>query len=79
MEVDIVVPELGKGQTEATFVAWLKATGDAVKAGEGVAEIMTEKTNLEVQSPVDGVLQAQAVQADEMVDEGMVIGTVRTA
>lgn len=78
MEVEIKVPDLGEGASEATFTAWLKNVGDTVQAGEGVAEIMTEKVNLEVESPVSGVLHWQVVQLDEMVVSGAVLGIVRT-
>lgn len=77
MEVEIKVPDLGEGASEATFTVWLKAVGQTVRAGEGIAEIMTEKVNLEVESPVSGVLQGQMVQEDDTVLSGMVIGIVR--
>lgn len=78
MEVDIKVPHLGEGSGEATFTVWLKAVGQSVRAREPIAEIMTEKVNLEVESPADGVLQAQTAQADDTVAQGATIGTVRT-
>lgn len=77
MEVEIKVPDLGEGASEATFVVWLKNIGDTVQAGEGIAEIMTEKVNLEVESPASGVLHGQMVQADEMIVSGAVLGIVR--
>lgn len=77
MEVEIKVPDLGEGASEATFVVWLKHIGDTVQAGEGIAEIMTEKVNLEVESPASGVLHGQMVQPDEMIVSGTVLGIVR--
>lgn len=76
MEVEIKVPDLGDGASEATFTAWLKQVGDAVRAGDPIAEIMTEKVNLEVESPIDGTLRSQLVKADDIVQSGMVIGAV---
>ena len=78
MQVEIKVPDLGEGASEATFTVWLKSIGDTVQAGEGIAEIMTEKVNLEVESPVSGVLQGQMVQPDEAIVSGAVLGIVRT-
>lgn len=78
MEVNITVPALGEESPEATFVAWLKAPGDSVRAGEPIAEVMTEKVNVEVESPADGVLHAQAAVPDQTVAPGAVLGTIRT-
>lgn len=78
MEIDIKVPDLGEGAAEATFTAWLKRVGDKVSAGEPVAEIMTEKVNLEVESPADGVLASQAAKEDDTILPGAVLGIVRT-
>lgn len=77
MEIEIKVPDLGEGASEATFVVWLKNIGEKVQAGEGIAEIMTEKVNLEVESPVSGVLHGQMVQPDETIVSGAVLGIVR--
>jgi 2-oxoglutarate dehydrogenase E2 component (dihydrolipoamide succinyltransferase) len=77
MEVEIIVPELGAEAPEATFVAWLKEVGEEVLAGEAIAEVMTDKVNVEVESPVEGVLQSRKVQPDQKVTPGAVIGTVR--
>lgn len=78
MEIEIKVPDLGDGASEATFIAWLKNVGDPVQAGDGVAEIMTEKVNLEVESPANGILHWQVVQPDEMVVSGAILGILRT-
>lgn len=78
MEVNITVPALGEESPEATFVAWLKAPGEPVRAGEPIAEVMTEKVNVEVESPADGVLQSQAVVPEQLVASGAVLGTIRT-
>ena len=78
MEIEIKVPDLGEGAAEATFTAWLKQVGDTVQAGEPIAEIMTEKVNLEVESPADGVLAEQIVKEEETILPGAVLGIVRT-
>ncbi len=79
MDVEITVPDLGEESPEATFVAWLKAPGEPVRAGEPIAEVMTEKVNVEIESPADGVLQSQAAVPDQTVAPGTVLGTIRTA
>ncbi|HJP21022.1 MAG: biotin/lipoyl-containing protein [Alphaproteobacteria bacterium] len=76
MSVDIVVPEVGEGVTEATIVQWLKAPGDGVAAGEIILEIMTDKVNVEIESPASGVLTEILFGADEELRVGTVIGRI---
>ena len=73
---DIVVPELGESITEATVLKWLKREGEAVGQGEAVAELETDKVNLEVMAEHDGVLGAIRKQAGDTVAVGEVIATV---
>ena len=56
MSEKILVPVLGESITEATVAKWLKKEGDAVEADEAIVELETDKVNLEVPSPIDGVL-----------------------
>ena len=78
MEIEIKVPALSEESPQATFVSWLKAPGDTVQTGEPIAEVMTEKVNVEVESPADGVLHAQMAVPDQTLFAGTVIGTIRT-
>ena len=56
MNEKILVPVLGESITEATVAKWLKKEGDAVNADEPVVELETDKVNLEVPSPIEGIL-----------------------
>ena len=56
MSEKIVVPVLGESITEATVSKWLKTVGDTVEVDEPIVELETDKVNLEVPSPVSGVL-----------------------
>src|SRR5258708_19534170 len=58
MSVEIKVPALGESIVEATVGQWLKHEGERVSAGEPVVELETEKVNMEVVAPADGVLRA---------------------
>ena len=58
MSEKIVVPVLGESITEATVAKWLKNAGDKVEADEPIVELETDKVNLEVPSPISGVLTA---------------------
>jgi 2-oxoglutarate dehydrogenase E2 component (dihydrolipoamide succinyltransferase) len=76
MAVDVVVPTLGESITEATLGAWLKQPGEAVKADEPIASLETDKVAVDVPSPVDGVMGAQAVGEGATVQVGAVIAQV---
>lgn len=58
---DVVMPEIGVSMDEGTLSRWLKQPGDAVAAGEAIAEIETDKAAVELESPADGVLGAHLV------------------
>ncbi len=79
MTIEIIIPEIGEGVTEATIVAWHKSIGDAVAEGELIAEIMTDKVNIEIDSVGSGVLTEILHQADEEVRISTVIGRLEAA
>ena len=56
MAYEILMPQLGLTMEEGTVSQWIKHEGDAVKAGDVVAEITTDKLTHELQSEHDGVL-----------------------
>jgi 2-oxoglutarate dehydrogenase E2 component (dihydrolipoamide succinyltransferase) len=76
MSEKIVVPVLGESITEATVSKWLKNEGDAVKVDEPIVELETDKVNLEVPSPVSGVLSKINCKNGMIVEVGALLGTV---
>ncbi|MGE5841588.1 MAG: 2-oxo acid dehydrogenase subunit E2 [Deltaproteobacteria bacterium] len=76
MATKIIMPQGGQHVEEGRVVKWLKAEGDAVKKGEPVCEVETEKVVLEVESPADGVLLKIVVPAGEKVAVFATIGIV---
>ncbi len=72
----ILVPVLGESITEATVAKWLKNTGDAVEADEPIVELETDKVNLEVPSPVKGVLTEINSKDGSVVEVGALLGSV---
>ena len=56
MNEKIIVPALGESIKEATIAKWLKKKGDEIAIDEPVVELETDKVNLEVPSPISGVL-----------------------
>jgi pyruvate dehydrogenase E2 component (dihydrolipoamide acetyltransferase) len=69
MAVEIMLPTLGESIAEATLLRWLKRAGDAVKRGEELAEIETDKATMSLECPADGVLLTV------LAEEGSVIVT----
>ncbi len=61
------MPKLGMDMEEGTIVKWLKAEGDKVEKGEPIAEIETDKSTVEVESPASGtVLKLLIAEGDEV-------------
>jgi 2-oxoglutarate dehydrogenase complex dihydrolipoamide succinyltransferase (E2) component len=56
MPISIVVPQLGESVAEGTVARWLKAQGDRVRKEEPLVEIQTDKINVEIPSPAEGIL-----------------------
>ena len=76
MNEKILVPALGESISEATVAKWLKKKGDTVEADEAIVELETDKVNLEVPSPIDGVLSEINSKDGETVEVGSLLGTV---
>ena len=76
MSEKILVPVLGESITEATVSKWLKEEGDAVSADEPIVELETDKVNLEVPSPVSGVLIKINSKNGATVEVGALLGSV---
>ena len=76
MSEKIVVPVLGESITEATVAKWLKNAGDAVDADEPIVELETDKVNLEVPSPVKGILTEINSKDGSVVEVGALLGSV---
>ena len=56
MPISILMPALSPTMTEGTLARWLKKEGDAIKSGEAIAEIETDKATMEYEAAEDGVL-----------------------
>jgi 2-oxoglutarate dehydrogenase E2 component (dihydrolipoamide succinyltransferase) len=76
MSEKILVPVLGESITEATVSKWLKKEGDSVLMDEAIVELETDKVNLEVPSPIDGVLSKINSKDGETVEVGALLGII---
>jgi pyruvate/2-oxoglutarate dehydrogenase complex dihydrolipoamide acyltransferase (E2) component len=76
MPTPVKMPRLGESVAEGTIGGWLKKEGDWVERDESLAEIITDKINAELPSPVEGRLVKILVQTDETVAVGTDIAII---
>tara|TARA_B100000945_G_scaffold46912_1_gene32605 strand:+ start:810 stop:2123 length:1314 start_codon:yes stop_codon:yes gene_type:complete len=76
MSEKILVPALGESITEASIARWIKNKGEPVSADEPIVELETDKVNLEVPSPVNGVISEINFKDGDTVEVGSVLGTI---
>ena len=73
------MPQLGETVTEGKITKWFKTAGDAVKPGDNLFEIETEKTSMEVPSTVAGTLTDIRFQVGEVAKVGAVVAVIAGA
>ncbi len=76
--VQILMPAMGESVTEGVVLEWRKRVGERVEVDEGLVEISTDKVDVEVPSPVAGVLCSINVEPDQAVEVGQVLGEIET-
>ena len=76
MSNEILVPSLGESVTEATVSKWLKQVGEKVDSDEPLVELETDKVNVEVPSPLTGILSSIKVKEGDTVEVGTLLGEV---
>src|ERR1700733_10487292 len=76
---DIMTPALGESVTEATVARWAKKPGDRVAKDEVLVELETDKVNLEVAAPEDGVLADIVAEEGATIGPGTVLGHISAA
>src|SRR5438132_11586650 len=76
MPTPVKMPRLGESVAEGTVGSWLKNEGDWVEKDESLAEIITDKINAELPSPIAGRLTKILVKVDETVPVGADIAMI---
>jgi len=76
---EVIMPKMGDGMEEGTLLEWLKKDGDAVKSGEVIGTIQTDKATLELESPGSGTLTGFLIAPGETVPVGKPIGAILKA
>jgi 2-oxoisovalerate dehydrogenase E2 component (dihydrolipoyl transacylase) len=72
----VTMPQLGESVTEGTIGKWLKQPGDKIEKYESIAEVITDKVNAEIPSPVAGVIKELKVEEGATVPVGTEILTI---
>ncbi|MBC7284348.1 biotin/lipoyl-containing protein [Hoeflea sp.] len=76
MPHDVIMPALGMAQDTGLIVSWLKKPGDAVKTGDALMEVETDKAVMEVEALADGFLAAVSAEAGDHVPVGQVVAVI---
>jgi pyruvate dehydrogenase E2 component (dihydrolipoamide acetyltransferase) len=74
--MNILMPQLGETVAEGKITQWFKAAGDAVKPGDNLFEIETDKVSMEVPATEAGILSEIRVVAGEVAPVGAVVGVI---
>lgn len=77
--IEVKVPELAESITEGTIVRWLVNVGNKVNQGDDIAEIETDKVNIQISAEHSGVLKKIEKDVDETVEVGEVIAILDEA
>ncbi|MBS1302055.1 biotin/lipoyl-containing protein [Loktanella sp. SALINAS62] len=76
MPHDVTMPQLGMAQDAGKLVTWIKAEGDAVKKGDALFEVETDKATMEVEAQADGFLTHLSASEGDDVPVGAVIARI---
>ena len=78
MSRDVIIPRLGSSDEsdEVRVLRWLKKQGDRVHKGQAIVEVETDKVNVEVEAPEDGLLSQIYAQEGEYVKFGAVVAAI---
>ena len=78
MSTNVPIPSLGESVSEAVLLRWLRNDGDVVAAGDPLAELETDKANVDLPAPVPGVLR-RVKEAGETVQIGETVARIDAA
>ena len=71
MATRVVMPKLGMVMSEGTLARWTRAKGEAVREGEVIAEIETEKISYELEATVDGIVHPLVAEGTTLPVDGL--------
>jgi pyruvate dehydrogenase E2 component (dihydrolipoamide acetyltransferase) len=76
MAKEVYMPALGMNQETGTLLRWMKREGEAVTKGEPLMEVATDKTDVEIEAPVSGILRNVSAKEGDEIPVGRVIALI---
>ena len=78
MQKEVIIPRLGSSDEsdEVRILRWLKDPGSRVKKGDGLLEVETDKVNVEIEAPDEGLLKEIKAQAGDTVKFSAVVAII---
>jgi pyruvate dehydrogenase E2 component (dihydrolipoamide acetyltransferase) len=76
MATPVIMPKFGMAQEEGQILRWYVQEGDAVKEGQPLLEVMTDKVSMEVEAPASGILRGVRAFADDVVPVAQIIAYI---
>ncbi len=70
------LPDIGEGIAEAEIVAWHVKVGDRIEEDAGIADMMTDKATVEMESPVSGIVVEIAGEVGDMIPIGSALAVI---
>jgi len=74
--MEVKLPDMGEGVEEASVSFWYKKGGEAVKEGEDLVELTTEKTSFNLPSPASGTIKQISVSEGDKIKVGQVLAVI---
>ena len=76
--VEFRMPKFGETMEKGKVVAWKKSVGEKIDKGESIVEIETDKANLDVESPVSGIIVEILIPAGSTEEINTVLARIST-
>ncbi len=74
--VDVMIPQIGESITSVFIARWLKKPGEAVREGDAIVELDSDKASMEVPAPSSGVLSEALAEEGDEIDIGAVVARI---
>jgi 2-oxoisovalerate dehydrogenase E2 component (dihydrolipoyl transacylase) len=78
MRYEFKLPDIGEGIAEAEIVAWHVKVGDTIAEDQQIADMMTDKATVEMESPVAGKVMELAGEVGDQIPIGSVLAVIET-
>ncbi|HQV68369.1 MAG TPA: 2-oxo acid dehydrogenase subunit E2 [Thermoflexales bacterium] len=73
---EVIMPKFGFTQESGELVRWIKQEGEAVKEGDPIAEVTTDKINMEIEAPASGTLSAISAREGDVIPVTQIIAWI---